>query len=145
MVKIRIISLEETYQIRKEVLRKNIDLPYTFNGDLEKETIHLGLYLNNNLTGVVSFMKSTHKDLKGEQYQLRGMAILHELQGKGYGKILILNGIEKLKKKQIEIVWCNARVSALHFYQKNGFQTIGDEFDIPKIGGHFVMYKNIIE
>ena len=145
MVKIKIISLEETYQIRKEVLRKNIDLPYTFNGDQEKETIHLGLYLNNNLTGVVSFMKSTHKDLKGEQYQLGGMAILHEFQGEGYGNILILNGIEKLKNKQIDIVWCNARVSALHFYQKNGFQIIGDEFDIPKIGGHFVMYKNIID
>lgn len=143
MIEIKRIKAKETYGIRLNVLRKNIDLPYTFTGDLEKETFHLGLFLDQQLIGVVSFMKSAYKDLTGKQYQLRGMAILPEFQGKGYGKKLILSGIEILKTKGIDIVWCNARVAALNFYQKNGFQTLGKEFDIPKIGGHYVMFKDV--
>ncbi len=141
MIEIKRIKATETYGVRKEVLRKNIDLPYTFTGDLDKDTFHLGLLLNKQLIGVVSFMKFKYQSLKGEQYQLRGMATLEAFQGKGYGKELIQYGLDILKEKQIDYVWCNARIAAVKFYQRSGFQTIGKQFDISKIGGHFVMYK----
>ncbi len=143
MIEIKRIKAEETYDIRKEVLRKNIDLPHTFVGDMDKDTFHLGLFIDQKIVGVVSFMKSTNKVIKGEQYQLRGMATLNDFQGKGYGKELTLHGIDILKKKQIDDLWCNARVSALDFYKKMGFQIIGKEFEVPKIGGHFVMFLKL--
>lgn len=143
MIDIKRIKAEETYAIRKEVLRKNIDLPFIFNGDLDKDSFHLGLFLDHNLIGIVSFMKSACKDLNGNQYQLRGMATLDQYQGKGYGQQLIKFGSEVLNEKQMELVWCNARVAAVNFYKKSGFKTIGKEFYIPKIGGHFVMFKKL--
>ena len=145
MIEIKRIKAEKTYTIRREVLRNNMDLPYTFYGDNEKDTFHLGCYLNSQLIGVVSFMPSSSKDLKGKQYQLRGMATLQNFQGKGYGKEMIFFGLTILKEKQTDVVWCNARIAAVKFYHKVGFQKLGSEFEIPKIGGHFVMFKKIAE
>jgi len=143
MIEIKRLKAIETYKVRKEVLRKNIDLPYTFAGDLDKDTFHLGLFLNNQLIGVVSFMKFTNPDIKGNQYQLRGMATLQEFQGRGYGNELIQFGLNILKEKQMDYVWCNARIIAVKFYQKCGFLIIGKQFEISKIGEHFVMFKKV--
>ncbi len=143
MKEIKRIKANETYALRKKVLRKNIDLPSYFTKDFDEDTLHLGLFTENQLVGIVSFMKNDQKDLNGEQYQLRGMATKEDFQGKGYGKELILYGLEILKSKNVEILWCNARIIALDFYKKMGFQTIGKEFDIPKIGRHFVMYLKL--
>ena len=30
-----------------------------------------------------------------------------------------------------ELIWCNARVSALAFYERAGFRTWGEEWEIP--------------
>ena len=141
MIEIKKISAEETYAIRLEVLRKNIDLPYKFNGDLDIETFHLGAFKEGELVAVSSFMKVKNNHFKGAQYQLRGMATLPQFQGLGMGKQLILKAEEILKALQINCLWCNARIIAVEFYKKQGFKTFGELFDIPLIGGHFVMYK----
>lgn len=144
MISIREIKAEDTYPIRKKELRENIDLPEKFTGDLDNSTFHLGLFEDDNLVTIVSFMKNNHERLIGEQYQLRGMATLQSYLKKGYGKKLVKRAEELLKEKKTEIIWCNARVIALNFYHKQGFEIIGEEFDIPQIGGHFVMYKKLL-
>lgn len=144
MVQIKYIIPEETYQIRKKILRKNMNLPAEFHGDFDKETFHLGLFEDNKLVSIASFVKAINENFKGSQFQLRGMATLAEYQGNGFGKLLILEAEKILKEKNIPILWCNARVSAVHFYYKQGFQSIGQEFDIPQIGGHYVMFKKLV-
>lgn len=141
MIVVKQIKAEDTYQIRENELRINIDLPSQFTGDFEKKTFHFGLFEDKKLVSIVSFMKNNHNALEGEQYQLRGMATLGAFQNKGYGKKLLVKTEEFLKDKKVTIIWCNARVIALDFYQKQGFRIIGNEFDIPQIGGHFVMCK----
>lgn len=141
MIEVKKISAEETYAVRLEVLRKNIPLPYKFNGDLDTDTFHLGAYKDGKLIAVSSFMKVENNHFKGTQYQLRGMATLEPYQGFGAGKLLLLKAVEILKTLNIECIWCNARVVAVDFYEKQGFLTFGEKFDIPLIGGHFVMFK----
>jgi len=143
MISIHEIKAEDTYPIRKKELRENIDLPEKFRGDLDNSTFHLGLFENDILVSVVSFMRSDFESLKGNQYQLRGMATLKAYQKKGYGQKLVEEADKLLKKKNVNIVWCNARIVALDFYKKQGYKKIGEEFDIPQIGGHYVMYKNL--
>jgi GNAT superfamily N-acetyltransferase len=41
------------------------------------------------------------------------------------------------------LLWCNARVEAIAFYEANGWTVLGEEFDIPTVGPHFVMEKPI--
>ena len=141
---IKKISTKDTYLIRKEILRKNIDLPYKLQGDVDMDTFHLGAFKNEKIVGVVSFMKPQKSTFKEPQYQLRGMATALEVRGEGYGGKLVDKGFEILKKQNVEIVWCNARVKAVEFYQKKGFKIIGESFDIEKVGKHYKMFKNLI-
>jgi len=71
------------------------------------------------------------------------MAVLESCQGKGYGHQLISEGEKLLKIKGGDFIWCNARVAAVPFYIKNDFEIIGDSFDIPIAGLHFLMCKTI--
>jgi predicted GNAT family N-acyltransferase len=40
-------------------------------------------------------------------------------------------------------LWCNAREKAVKFYQNNGFEIIGEPFEIEKVGTHYVMFKKL--
>ena len=94
------------------------------------------------MIGICSFYKNSHPDIsETSQYQLRGMAILKAHQGKGIGKIILTHGEQLLKVQHVKIIWCNAREIAVNFYKKNGYQTIGQSFNIKDIGLHYVMYK----
>jgi len=141
MIEIKKIKASDTYNIRLEVLRNGIPLPVEFNGDNDSNTIHLGAFKNGNLIAVSSFMKASKEDFKGEQYQLRGMATLPEFQGLGAGKLMMLEAFDIFKNLKIDCLWCNARIIAVDFYKKLGFQTFGNVFDIKFIGNHYVMYK----
>ena len=143
MIEVKRISAEDTYKVRLEVLRKNIALPYKFNGDNDENTFHLGVFKDDTLIAVSSFMKSVHKDLEGSQYQLRGMATLNEFQGFGAGKLMIQEAILILTELEVKFLWCNARIVAVKFYEKQGLAIMGTSFDVPKIGEHYVMFKEI--
>ena len=143
MIQIKKISAEETYPIRLEVLRNNIPLPHTFNGDFDENTFHLGAFKNNQLIAVSSFMKVSEPEFKGSQYQLRGMATLVLFQGSGAGKLMVEDAVERLKRSSIDVLWCNARVIAVPFYEKQGFLTFGELFDIKHVGPHYVMLKEL--
>jgi predicted GNAT family N-acyltransferase len=143
MIQIKEISTEETFPIRLEVLRKNIPLPFEFNGDFDLDTIHLGAFKNDKLIAVSSYMKANYKDFEGNQYQLRGMATLAEYQGFGAGKLMLQKAVQILKEKNSNLLWCNARIVAVDFYKKQGFQTFGEKFEISYVGEHYVMFKKI--
>jgi GNAT superfamily N-acetyltransferase len=141
MIEVKKITAIETYDIRLEVLRKNIPLPFEFKGDFDDDTFHLGAFKNGKLIAVSSYMKAENENFIGSQYQLRGMATLEKFQGFGAGKLMMEKAFEILKELNIDCLWCNARVIAVNFYEKQGLQTFGEKFDIKYVGNHFVMYK----
>ena len=141
---VREVSAQETYSVRKEVLRINLPLPEAMEGDSEKFTFHLGMFLNKELIGVATFMKNENSSFNGVQYQLRGMATCRNYQHMGVGKKLLFKGLAILKKRNVEVLWCNTRVTAFSFYEKLGFTNVGEEFDIHLVGPHFVMFKKLI-
>lgn len=140
-MEVKIISASETFPVRIEVLRKGIPLPYEFPGDFDEKTTHFGLFIDKQLVSVASVLQSSHSYFEGTQFQLRGMATLSEYQGKGIGSVLLKHIIEFVKTNKAEVLWFNARIKALRFYQKLGFEIIGPEFDILHVGRHYVMYK----
>lgn len=140
MIKIKNISAHETYDIRLAVLRNNIDLPYKFKEDEHDSSFHLGAFHNNKLVGIASFIQNKTEAIKGEQYQLRGMATLREVRGMGAGRLLLEEAKNILKTKNIDVLWCNARKEAVGFYKSLDFVIIGEEFEVQKVGPHFKMY-----
>jgi len=141
MIQIKKISAIETFPIRAEVLRKNIPLPSEFNGDLDKDTFHLGAFKDDELIAVCSFMKAKNRLFKGEQFQLRGMATLEEFQGLGAGKLMMKLAVEILTDLGVNCLWCNAREIAVPFYEKQGMEIVGKPFEIQLIGVHYVMFS----
>lgn len=137
------ITATETYVVRHPVLRAGKPIEScVFNGDDLETTYHFGIHDGNNLIGVASFLKNSHANFEEvKQYQLRGMAILKAYQGMGIGHELLKHCDAFLIKKDVELIWCNAREIAVNFYKKNGFSVIGSPFNIKDIGPHFTMKK----
>jgi ribosomal protein S18 acetylase RimI-like enzyme len=73
------------------------------------------------------------------------MATLFDMQGRGAGRRLVENGIGVARASGAELMWCNARVTARGFYERLGFVAVGDEFDLPASGKHYVMIKRLTE
>ena len=143
MIEVKKIIAGETSKIRLEVLRKGIDLPYKFKEDLKEDTFHLGVFYKEKLVTIATFIKNNLNSLEGEHYQLRGMATLPEVRGKGFGKIIIEEAEKILKEKNINYLWCNARKEVVVFYKKLRFVKTGEEFMVEKVGPHFKMHIKI--
>ena len=144
-MKVRQIAPTDTYLIRQQVLRPGKDISTChFGGDDSEQTLHLGAFVDKRLVSVASFYfnKSTCFDSPG-QYQLRGMATLPDFRGQGYSSELLKFGFPLIKRNFCDLVWCNARINAIDFYKKVGFESIGDTFDIPDVGPHQLMYKKV--
>ena len=139
------ISAEETYLVRLPVLRPGKPLEScVFDGDTLKTTIHIGLFSKEKLLGVCSFFKTSNPLFAVKsQYQLRGMAVLKAHQQHGLGTMLLAHGENLLKKSHANMVWCNARETAIGFYKKNGYTTQGKPFNIPGVGIHYAMHKTL--
>ncbi len=93
-----------------------MELPEDFDG------IHFGLYAEHELTAVVSLF------INESTAQFRKMAVLPQEQGKGFGMKLLQYIIDYCKDQGIKELWCNARTSAIGFYNKAGFVTQGDDY-----------------
>lgn len=144
MNKIRVITAEETYPIRKEELRKNVSLSHKMQGDEDDDTLHLGCFDEGELVGIVSLMQASLPAFpERPQYQIRGMATSSRFQGRGYGKQLLAEVEKIMKSRGVQFIWCNARVIALDFYLKMGYAIEGSTFELPEIGPHFKMYKRL--
>ena len=96
-----------------------------FDGDDSEQTLHLGAFVDKRLVSVASFYfnKSTCFDSPG-QYQLRGMATLPDFRGQGYSSELLKFGFPLIKRNFCDLVWCNARINAIDFYKKVGFESV---------------------
>ena len=146
MVYIKEIPVTLVYPVRQEVLRPGRPPEEcVFTGDTHLSTFHLGLFKNQQCVAVASFMNTASSKFKTPlQYQLRGMAVLESHKGKGYGAALLMEGEKKLRKRETPLLlWFNARDYAVGFYEKYGYQTIGEKFDIPGVCEHIVMFKHL--
>ena len=71
------------------------------------------------------------------------MGILDQFQGFGLGRLLVETDETMVKQKGAKLRWLDARLIAVGFYKRLGFTIIGDQFEVPKVGPHYVMYKRL--
>lgn len=138
-MKFELLAFQETLHLRQKVLRPGKPIEScTFENDNIESTQHLGAFFENELVGIISLFRKKHHFFEVEnQIQLRGMAIEPHVQKKGLGQKLLHEAI-KLTETD-DLIWCNARVSASTFYQKNSFIKVSDVFNIENVGPHVVM------
>lgn len=143
---IRPISAADTIAVRWPILRPGFARETAvFDGDDAPATLHFGAFDGGKLVGVASVYLvpfSARPDVS-PAFQLRGMATLPEVRGSGFGEALLAACVAAAGEMGAAILWCNARTSAAQFYAKNGWQTVGEEFDIPTVGPHFRMWLRL--
>jgi GNAT superfamily N-acetyltransferase len=145
MAIIKKISSAETFLVRHPVLREGKPIESChFEGDDLETTQHFGLHLKRKLVGIISlFDKKNPAFLESKQCQIRGMAVLENHRKKDFGKALIIHSEEYCKNQGVDIIWFNARIEALGFYKKMGYQSLGIPFEIKDVGEHILMFKII--
>jgi GNAT superfamily N-acetyltransferase len=144
--RIATVSTQDILPLRMKVLREGTpsqDPRYT--EDDWEITTHLALYQHDEIVGTSSWLTNIfplpHAHSNNFDTQLRGMAIDQSLQSTGLGAELLLYGIHIAQRNGAGIVWARARDSALRFYERNGFTTVGDAFTDEATGmSHHLVY-----
>jgi predicted GNAT family N-acyltransferase len=141
---VKFIPVELTLGLRSKILRNGLALEEcNFPTDKVEGAFHLAFYEANEIATIASFFPNSYQDKKELGYQLRGMATDYPFLGKGFAKQLVAYAVEYIKKTNAQYIWCNARTSAIEFYQKLGFELISEEFEIPGVGPHYEMILNL--
>ena len=141
--KIKLCLAKEIITLRHVVLRQGKPISSChFDGDDYENTYHFGAFNEDKVIGCVSLIKKDHQNFNYKNtYQLRGMAVLPYYRNKKIGLQILTHAANFLKKKNIELIWCNVRIRAIPFYRKNNFLSKGTEFNIPDVGPHVLMFK----
>jgi len=145
-VLVRQITSSETIAIRWPVLRPGFPSETAiFEGDVIPSTLHFGGLVDDRLVGVASIylISSPDRPEVDRAWQLRGMATLPAVRGLGVGKALVAACEEAALKIGDSLLWCNARAGAVSFYAHLGWTVSSEEFDIPTVGPHRRMLREL--
>jgi len=140
---LRRARLEEIVGLRHVMLRQGLPLESAiFPGDELPDSRHYGAFHAAGTVGCATLHVSQWDAELA--WQLRGMAVAQHLLGQGVGKAILSFLEDDLQAATpVGLLWCNARVPASAFYQKQGWEIRSAPFDIPTAGPHLKMTKRI--
>jgi GNAT superfamily N-acetyltransferase len=140
----RIISSQETRSLRHLVLWTHLPSPDVCVIDIDnrEDAFHVGIFDQHSLVSIGSFFAMESPRLKMKpQYRLRAMATDPDYRRMHAGRLLIDFAVERLRNENIQVLWCDARLIAVPFYESLGFNKEPDVYDVPLIGPHHFMWR----
>ncbi len=145
-MKIRSISAKEAQPLRAAILRPGLELQASiYPLDEAEESLHMGAFEDGELVTVASvFHEPRPGEDDGGEWRLRGMVTLPHRQRGGYGRAVLEECIAEIRRRGATTLWCNARIDAVEFYRKLGFETVGGEQKTPR-GTSFIRMKRPLE
>ena len=121
MLEIKEIQPSETLDLRHRILlpNKSVDSIILTEDDAGQ---HFGLFQSEKIVSVISLF------VENDNAQFRKFATETIEQHKGSGSILLNYIIEESVKNNVKNLWCNARLTALGFYEKFGFEVVSEKW-----------------
>jgi GNAT superfamily N-acetyltransferase len=140
---IKLVTAGEVLPLRALVLREGRPLATAiFPKDDDPTTVHFAYLKDGEIVTVATVVKETHDHGQPHSYQLRGMATHPHFHGAGYGAKILSACLDHVRDQGGYELWCNARVSASGFYERQGFtRVLTESFDVPDVGPHYRMTK----
>ena len=130
---------QQMVQLRNDILRKPLGLTFTPEElAKEKDEILIAAFEDEKMLGCCMLVKSG-----GSTVRLRQMAVLNNLQGKGIGRALMQFAENIARDLGYKKLTMHARVTAVGFYEKLGYEVVGDMFEEVTIQ-HNSMEKSLI-
>lgn len=144
-IEVREVSQEQTLALRTRVLRPgSVPDARLFGVEDAEETRHFTAFDGEEMVGACYIVRRVAPfDSSSRAWMLRGMAVETSRQGQGIGAQLVARVEDKARSAGIEVLWFNARRVALGFYARLGFEPWGEEFELPVVGPHTVMWKRL--
>ena len=135
----RRVTVEEILPLRHRILRAG--LPFetaSFDGDHDANARHYAALSDAEPVCCLSLVPSEWEGRPA--WQLRGMATDGQVQGRGLGRRLLEMAVAEARRDEPHcIFWCNARTSAIGFYEKLGWRVKSEPFDVLTAGPHVKM------
>jgi N-acetylglutamate synthase-like GNAT family acetyltransferase len=129
---------QKMVKMREDILRKPLGL--TFSTDelqAEKNNLLIGAFEDDQMLGCCMIVEKSP-----DKAQLRQVAVLNNLQGKGIGRALILFAENLARDHGYKTMCMDARKNTVPFFEKMGYKTINPEF-IKLTIPHFAMEKEL--
>jgi predicted GNAT family N-acyltransferase len=126
--------------LRMKILREPLGLSFTTE-DLDKEKVDILLcaYDDDIMVGCCILTK-----INDDTCQLRQMAVSPAMQKNGLGRSLLDFSEKVAYDSGFRNMMMHARKTAVGFYQKQGYEIEGEEFEEVTLP-HFEMYKRLIK
>ena len=115
------IRHELTWKLRQKVLYPQQTIAEV-QMDEDADGYHFAAFVDNYIMGVVSLFR------KDDSFQFRKLAVDASVQNQGIGSSLLNYITDFAKNEGGKTLWCNARVTAIPFYIKHGFEHTGKLF-----------------
>ncbi|MFY8222965.1 MAG: GNAT family N-acetyltransferase [Pirellulales bacterium] len=135
----RCVSVADILPLRHRILRPGLPLDAAkCDGDHDATTRHYAALLGGQVVVCLTLMVSEWEGRPA--WQLRGMATDTDFQSRGLGRQLVQATVNEASRDEPQrIFWCNARTSAIGFYEKLGWRVVSEPFDLPVAGPHVKM------
>ncbi|MEL6441219.1 MAG: GNAT family N-acetyltransferase [Cyanobacteria bacterium J06621_8] len=115
---------QQECRIRNEILRQPLGMNlYAENLDLEANYYHFGIIKQETLISCAIGVPLNNQTIK-----FRQILVISPWQRQGIGSMIMNRAEEFLQQLNFSQFELNARKSAIDFYRKIGYQTVGVEF-----------------
>ena len=142
---IRPAEASELIDLRRLILRPGLPRELAmFPGDDDPSTRHFAAEEDGAIVGCVTLHLNRWNDEPA--WQLRGMAVAPSHQRQGIGAQLVAaveRSILESGSNLPRLLWCNARVPAVGFYERQGWEVASDVFDVSHAGPHVKMVRRL--
>ena len=151
-IEIRPGRMEELFDLRHRVLRPHLPREAAvYDVDALPETRHFIALAHRSagagagadggngraVVGTVTIFPRPLDERETNAWQLRGMAVADDFRRAGVGRKLLAAVDRHLRSLDpVPLLWCHARITAIGFYERCGWQVISDVYDVPTVGPH---------
>lgn len=115
---------EQVRRLRHDTLRAPLGIDYEPDwDDADPASSHLIASIDGEVVGYGRVI------VRPDGGQIRHMCVSDAARGAGVGSGLVRVLTERAHRRGAKLVWLNARFSALDFYRRLGFESVGPFFD----------------
>lgn len=118
-IQIQEAPLDIVYQLRRDVMYPDRSLEEVKLAE-DDQCVHWGVYLDGEVVSVISLFQD------GAVFRFRKFATRTDLQGKGYGSLLLEHTMQQAQEKGAKMIWCRARLAAIRLYERFGMYQVGE-------------------
>ena len=117
-----VVEVGEILHFRQAMLWPDKPLSHVMLPD-DDTALHICGRMNRQIISVGSFFVS------GDTAQLRKLAVDPEFRGRQLGADLVMFGAREVAKQGVKVLWCDARVESVGFYERLGFRVDSAEYE----------------